>query len=41
MKNIIVGNVLLLITTPVSHPSEHYRHFRKAVACIGLKLELC
>ena len=41
LEKIIVGNVLLLITTPVSNPSKHYRHFRKAVACIGLKLELC
>ena len=23
---------MLLITTPVSNPSKHYRHFRKAVA---------
>ena len=32
---------MLLITTPINNPSKHYKHFRKAVACIGLKLELC
>ena len=32
---------LLLITTPMSDPSKHYKHLRKAVACTVLKLELC
>ena len=32
---------MLPINTPISSPSKHNRHFRKAVACIGLKLELC
>ena len=31
---------MLLITTPINNLSKHYRHFRKVVACIGLKLEL-
>ena len=31
---------MLIITTPISNPSKHYRHYRKDIACIGLKLEL-
>ena len=36
-----LGNVLVLITNPINNPSKHYGYFRKAVACIGLKLEPC
>jgi hypothetical protein len=31
----------LVITTPKSNPSKHYKHFRKAVAFAFRKLELC
>ena len=41
LEYVIVRQCFASNTTPISNPFKHYKHFRKAVACIFLKLELC
>ena len=40
-KILYLDKFCLVTTTPISNPSQHIKHFRKAVAFIFWKLELC
>ena len=40
-KILYLDKFFLLTATPISNPSEHFKHFRKADAFVFWKLELC